>query len=211
MSTLLVALLGVMLLPLFLSSWRMSLFGLSCQGLLLGWIAVESHTEAPTAEGWLTLFDLVVVRGLVAPGLLFAVMRARDGDGRNDVIPPNLLSWTLVGTLVMAAFSFADNLVPEAGDAQQLVAVATAGVLLGLFVLSSQSGTFSQMIGALRFENAIALLELGARGHAQPLPVRAGLLVVFLVTVGFFRWYLELLGPSAAARAPDDTPEAPTL
>lgn len=215
MSTLLIALLGVMLLPLFLSSWRMSLFGLSCQGLLLGWIAIEGQAEPPSADGWLTLFDLVVVRGLLAPGLLFAVMRARGDRARHDVIPPNLLSWTLVGTLVMGAFTFAGRLVPDGGDAQRLVAVATSGLLLGFFVLASQSGPYSQMVGALRFENALALFELGAAEHGAPLLMRAGLLVVFLVTIGFFAWYLELLGPrpagDAAGEVPDDAPEEPTL
>lgn len=211
MSTLLVALLGVMLLPLFLGKWRMSLFGLACQGLVLGWLAVEGHAEPPGPEGWLTLVDLVVVRGLVAPGLLYAVMRARDGSSRHDVIPPNLLSWTLVGALVMAAFTFAEGLVPEAGDARLQVGVATAGLLLAFFVLSSQSSTFGQLVGALRFENAVALFELGAPGPEQPLLLRAGLLVVFLVTVGFFVRYLETLGPEAPPAPPPDAPEAPTL
>lgn len=214
MSTLLVALLGVMLLPLFVGNWRMSLFGLACQGLLLGWIAIEGRTEPPTADGWVTLFDLVVVRGLVAPGLLFAVLRTRDAEARHDVIPPNMLSWTLAGSLVMAAFAFADGLVPEEGDARLQLGVAASGLLLGFFVLASQSSTFSQMVGALRFENALALFELGAP-HEQPPLLHAGLLVVFLVTVGLFARYLELLGPGAVLAAPDDAPddapEAPTL
>jgi hydrogenase-4 membrane subunit HyfE len=217
MSTLLVALLGVMLLPLFLSSWRMSLFGLCCQGLLMGWFAVEGTTDAPTADGWLTLFDLVVVRGLVAPGLLYGALRTKEGTGRIDVIPPNLLSWTLVGVLVLVGFNFAALLVPEAGDARQVVAVSVAGLLLAFFVLSSQSGAFSQMVGVLRFENAIALFELGLPHHGNPLLIHAGQSVVFLVTVGFLRWYLEALDPapvpvpSVGQPAPDEPPEAQTL
>ncbi|MEW6434311.1 MAG: hypothetical protein AB1730_22660 [Myxococcota bacterium] len=211
MSTLLVALLGVMLLPLFLGKWRMSLFGLACQGLLLGWLAVEGHAEPPDAEGWLRLVDLVVVRGLLAPGLLYVVMRSRDSAARHDVIPPNLLSWTLAGALVLGAFTFAEGLVPEAGDARLQAGVATAGLLLAFFVLGSQSSTFGQMVGALRFENALALFELGAPEPEQPIWLRAGLLVVFLVTVGFLVHYLETLGPETPPTAPTDAPEGPTL
>ena len=72
---------------------------------------------------------------------------------------------------------------PVEGNEHSFVAVATAGLLLGLLVLSTQTGPFSQMIGALRIENAIAVFELGgAHDHhdiwhadrADPDPDRDG-------------------------------------
>lgn len=209
MSTLLMALLGAMLLPLFLSNWRMSLFGLSCQGLLMAWIAVESRPELSSPDDWLSLVDLVLVRGLLAPAFLYGVLRPREATARHDTIPPNLLSWTVAGGLVLVGFNFAAAMVPSAGDERQLVAVATSGLLLGFFVLSTQSAPFSQMVGALRFENAIALFELGGAPHHESILVHAGQLVVFVISVGLFRWYLETVGPPTAPTT--DVPEGPTL
>ncbi|MDP1824098.1 MAG: hypothetical protein Q8L48_12675 [Archangium sp.] len=214
MSTLLMALLVAMVLPLFLGNWRASLFGLCCQGLLMAWIVVEGRPELASPDDWLTLVDLVLVRGLLAPFFLYEVLSAREAGARNDVIPPNLLSWTFAGVLVLVAFNFASSMVPEAGDERQTVAVATAGLLLGFLVLSTQSGPFSQMVGALRFENALALFELGgASHHDESILVHAGQLVVFLLTIGLFRWYLETVGPSAPATvlSAGDLPEGPTL
>lgn len=201
MSPLLVALLGVLLIPLFVATWRASLFGLGIQGVLMALIA-HRLAPAPRAPGdWLTLFDLAFVRGIVAPVALFTVLRARRVPARNDVIPPNLLSWTLALVLVLVSFSFAEMLVPEAGEQRTLVAVASTGVLLGFLVLATQSGHFTQMIGALRIENAIALLELGGERHQAPLGPQLGLLLVFVATIGFFRWYLVHLGNGARAAA----------
>lgn len=213
MSTLLMALLLAMVLPLFLSTWRASLFGLCCQGLLMAWLVVSSRPTLSSPDDWLLMLDLVVVRGLLVPGLLYEVMSTRDTTARNDVIPPNLLSWTLAGGLVLVGFNFASALVPEGGDEQQVVAVATAGLLLGFLVLASQSGPFSQMVGALRFENALALFELGgASHHDESILVHAGQLVIFLLTIGLFRWYLETVGPAApVTAAADDVQEGPTL
>ena len=69
-------------------------------------------------------------------------------------------------------------------------------------------------MGALRFENALALFELGgASHHDESILVHAGQLVVFLLTIGLFRWYLETVGPSAPATvlSSGDIPEGPTL
>ena len=208
MSTLLMGLLLVMVLPLFLGNWRASLFGLSCQGLLMAWIAVEARPELASPDDWLTLIDLVVVRGLVAPLFLYEALSAREATARNDVIPPNLLSWTLAGALVLVGFDFAGRLVAEPGHERQVLAVATSGLLLAFLVLATQSAPFSQMVGALRFENALALFELGGTSnHHESILVHAGQLVVFLLTIGFFRWYLETVGTPVAA----DAPEGPTL
>ena len=48
MNALLVALLLVLLLPLFAASWRTSLLGLAGQGLLMAWIAIRLRPEHAT-------------------------------------------------------------------------------------------------------------------------------------------------------------------
>jgi hydrogenase-4 membrane subunit HyfE len=209
---LLVALLGVLLLPLFFATWRASLFGLACQGALIASI-VHGFDHAPTtATAWLALIDLVVVRGLAAPLALYTVLRAQRAAPRSDVTPPNLLTWTLALALVLISFTFSDFLVNEPGEQQTLVAVATAGVLLGFLVLAAQSGPFSQMVGVVRIENAIVLLERGVGSHEEPLGVQLGLAAVFIATVAFFRWYLSYLGRDNPTDDVDrSSSEAPTI
>ena len=192
MTTLLVVFLLVLLLPLFISTWRTSLMGLSTQGLLMGWMV---YRAAPTfsAEALTTLLDLVIVRGMVVPFLLYRVLRASNAPRRNDVIPPNMLSWSLVGILVALAFHFASRVIPTGGESQTHLAVAASGVLLGLFVLATQTGPFSQVVGALRIENAIALFELSQDRPLAPVPVQAGQLVVFVVTAWLYSFYIDRL------------------
>jgi len=191
MSPLVIAFVGILLVPLFVASWRLSLFGLAVQGLLMAWIGYQLDPALDTAAAWVRLFDLVAVRGLGAPIALYAVLRSQRVGARNDVIPPNLMSWTLAIALVLVAFRFADMLVPAEGNEQSLVAGATAGLLLGLLVLATQTGPFSQMVGVLRIENGIAFFELGAR-H-QPLAMALAETLILIATVLLFRWYLKTL------------------
>jgi len=204
MSPLLVCLLGALLIPLFVATWRASLFGLAFQGLIMAGIALPELTPSSSAQVWLTLFDLGVVRGLGVPLALYTVLRTTGAPARNDVIAPNLFSWTIALGMVLAAFNFSEALVSEPGEPQTLVAIAIAGVLLGFLVLASAAGPFSQMVGALRIENSIALLELSGEQRAS-LGLRLAMLGTFVATIAFFRWYLRWLESPAKEResAPD--------
>ena len=191
MSPLLVALLGVMVLPLFVATWRTSLLGLACQGLLMSLLASRLHSDTDAgAGGWLVQVDLAIIRGLLVPLSLYWLLSARKTPSRSDVIPPNLLSWTLALAIVLGSFSFSEVMVPAPGDQRTLVAVAAAGVLLGFLVLANQSGPFAQIVGALRIENGVALLELGEQRHLLPWGIKLALLLAFALTVLVFRNYL---------------------
>jgi len=191
MNPLLIAFVGVLLVPLFVASWRLSLFGLAGQSLLMAWISYQLDPGLDTVSAWVGMFDLVVVRGLGAPLVLYAVLRSQRATARHDAIPPNLMSWTLAIALVLVAFRFADMLVPLEGNEHSVVAGATAGLLLGLLVLATQTGPFSQMVGVLRIENGIALFELGG-GHHE-LAIQIAQTVILIATVLLFRWYLKSL------------------
>jgi hydrogenase-4 membrane subunit HyfE len=197
MSTPLVVFMMILLLPLFMASWRTSLFGIAGQGLLMGYLAYARAPEL-TAEAAATLVDLAVVRGLVVPIVLYRVLRTRGVPRRNDVIPPNLLSWTAVLVLLLLAFRFAAAM-PMAPTERPFVAVATAALVLGFFVLATQVGVFSQMIAAMRIANAIAMFELGMPGADGAWWIRGLEIAALLVTVALFRWYLLGLTPAAPA------------
>lgn len=195
MTYLLVALLAVLVAPLLTASWRLHLVGLGLQGLLMtALVARRGWTWSPSAA--VLLLDLLVLRTWFVPRHLIAIMRAatpRGGRVRADVIPANLLSWAMAGALVLTAFHAAPLLVPGGGPAAIHVAVAASGLLLALLVLGSQASTFAQVVGVLRLEYAVALLEL-AGDHAPDLPVQLGLSAALLLTALVLGAFLRRLG-----------------
>jgi hypothetical protein len=88
--------------------------------------------------------------------------------------------------------------------------VAAAAVLLAFLVLASQSTPFGQVVGALRLENGIALLELGGEHEHQSLVTQVGQLVIVVATIGLYVWLLR--GFSEGASAPVElAQDEPTL
>ena len=138
------------------------------------------------------MIELFVVRGIFVPVYLYRVLSALKTPRRSDVIPANLLFWTIVGVLVVISYRFGTNALPTE-EAQTHLGVATAALLLGLLVLASQTQPLSQLIGVLRIENAIALFELSA-GRAMPVRVQLGASAIFVITVLAFGWFLRRFG-----------------
>jgi hydrogenase-4 membrane subunit HyfE len=186
---LLVAFLVVLVGPLFIATWRTSLMGLALQGVLLTAIFLQRGWPV-TASGAVLLLDLLLLRSWFVPRYLHRILRRQSAPRRNDVIPANMLSWTLAGALVIGAFHFAGLVLPEGGVEATHLAAATAALLLGFLVLGTENTTFSQITGALRIENAIALFELGS-AHLLPLPVQLGVTFILILTVLVFGGFLR--------------------
>lgn len=175
----------VVLVPLFAARWRVSLLGLALQGVLLFQASMGDHDGGVV----LNAVDFLLIRGLVGPALLYTIQLSGGSPHRNDVIPANLFAWVLVVLLVTAAFRFAAVMDPLGGR----IAVASAALVLGLFVLASQSSVFSQIVGVLRIENAVALFEIALpRENADPV-VRIAQIAVTAGIVGLAAWYLRAL------------------
>jgi hydrogenase-4 membrane subunit HyfE len=209
-SPLLMGLLGVMLVPLFLAKWRSSLIGLSLQGFLIAWAAYRLDPNLRAIGTWLMLVDLVLVRGIGTPLLLYRILSSHKRSARNDIIAPNLLSWTIAFGLVLAAFNLSAALVPTDGDQRAIISVASAGVLLSLLVLASQSTTFGQIVGVLRLENGIALFELGGEHrHHEGLVIQLGQVAIVAGTIGLYVWLLK--GFSEGKSPPLPAHDEPTL
>lgn len=189
MTYLLVAFLIVVLGPLFIATWRTSVIGLGLQGLVLTAILAQRGWH-PSPSAAVLLLDLVVLRSWFLPRHLYGILSRQGRPRRNDVIPANMLSWTLAGGLVMVAFHFANLVVPGGGVESTHLAVATASLLLGLLVLGSENTTFSQITGAIRIENAIALLELSSE-HELSFPIQLGVTGILLATVLLFGRFLR--------------------
>jgi hydrogenase-4 component E len=201
---LLITLLVVMVLPLLTSSWRLSLVGLGLQGLLMTAMVAQRGWDF-SAPNLLLLLDLLVLRTWFVPRHLFAIMREQGGPERRDVIPANLLSWTMAGALVLVGFRFAALLHPAGGVMTTHVAVATSGLLLGLLVLATQASTFGQVLGVLRVEYAIALFELAA-GSEPGLPVQLGVTAVLFLSVLTLGGFLSKLGAAGPDRPAGERP-----
>jgi hydrogenase-4 membrane subunit HyfE len=197
---LLIAFVAVLLVPLFVASWRLSLAGLAAQAMLMTSISYQLDPRFDSATAWFELFDLLIVRGFAAPLALYTVLLSQRASPRNDVIPPNLMSWTLAIVFVIGGFRFADMLVPAEGAEHGFVAVASAALLLGLLVLATQTGPFSQMVGVLRIENAIALLELSGKRDDDNLAMTIAQTAILIGTIMLFRWYLRTLPRTSVAK-----------
>jgi hydrogenase-4 membrane subunit HyfE len=192
----------VVLAPLFVARWRVSLLGLAAQGVLL-WYASGGSTPTFDDAWAFDLVDFLVLRAGLAPGLLYLAFRRPDVPDRNDVIPANLLAWMVVVLLVLVSFRFAGTMAP-AGPESGRVAVAATSLVLGFFVLATQRNVFSQIIGALRIENAVALLEAHGEGAPVHPAARVAQLVVLAGAIGLYVWYLEALAARPAADHDDD-------
>jgi hydrogenase-4 component E len=205
MTYLLVAFLVVLVAPLLIATWRTSLVGLGLQGVLMTAMALE-RGWAPTAAGVALLADLLLLRGYVVPRYLYGIMVRQQTPRRTDVIPANLLSWTLAGVLVLISFRFAGAIEPAGGVATTHVAVACAALLLAFQILGTGDSLYGQVVGVLRLENAIALFEL-AGGHGFPLALQLGVTAILVITLLLFGRFLERLG---TRHRPSDRPEEST-
>jgi hydrogenase-4 component E len=207
MTPLLFVFLMVLIGPLLVASWRASLFGLALQGVLLAWISLSRPWNVSTA---IMFLDFALMRAVFAPWLLARVQWQTNAPRRNDVMPPNLFSWGIAGTLVLLAFRVAHTVVPgDLGTATRL-AVAFSGVLFGFLVLATRDSTFSQIVGILRIENAIALFELGPPEEG-PMVVQVALLGVFILTVLTLVFFLRQSATSQSEPDPDPLNEEPIL
>lgn len=211
MSPLMAALLAAFLIPLFIASWRISLLGLSCQGLLMAWMAFRKDPDPISINGFLTMADLALIRGISLPIALYSVLRSQSTPYRINVISANLLSWTLSLGIVLLAFNFSELLADGQGEARNVLAIVATGVMLGFQILATPSaGIFSQLIGVLYIENAIGFLEQGSVAGPEPIAVRLAQISVVAMTFLLYRWYLMTLQSDTLVEIPEAL-EGPTI
>lgn len=210
MSPLLALLLGAFILPLFISSWRVGLACLSAQGFLMTWMALRGSHQPESLETVFALVDYLAIRGIGLPWALYSVLRSRQVPGALDILPANLLAWSMSLGLVLLSFNFSALLMQTPDGPRHSVSIVVSGVLLGLFILATARTLFSQMLGAIYIENSISLFELTLTGHAGPWALRIGLISVSIVTFTLYRWFLANEDGMKAKPIPEAL-EGPTL
>jgi len=176
--------------PIFFASWRLMLASLGVQTLVLALVTLQHSHDLRHA---FAAFELGVVRGVFVPTYLAYVARSSRTASQLEVLPGNLLHWTLAFALVVGSATFAAEVsladVPRAFD----VAASASEVLIGLFILSTQRQPLGQAIGALSLENGVVFLETRGAHHLE-VPVQVGIAVMFLILVLQLGWFLRRLG-----------------
>lgn len=193
MIVLLIAILLVIVGPLFARTWRAMFRMLGLQGLLLAAIACQnlaSHIDDIAV--WVMLLDLALLRGLFVPIFLHRMVAGRTRSDELELIPSNLVFWGLALVITVTALWFGATIPPFATVPSLHLGVALTAVLLGLYVLALQTRPLGQVIAAITIENGVVLLELLLNHHVD-LIVELALVTVFLTSIIAFGLLLRRL------------------
>jgi hydrogenase-4 membrane subunit HyfE len=191
----LIAFLVAAIIPIFFGKIRAAPFWLSAQAAALAW-NVAQHGD-PSLHTFVALFEVLVVRALIAPRLLRRALGQRD-EPNLDLMPSNLFTWAIAITLVVLAFEFA---APAMSDRQALtLGVVGATVAVSLLLLSTNDSPPAQLVAVLFMENGLALFE-SLLPEPWPLPVHGALSAIYLLTVTVGAWLIAT--PDLRAHAAD--------
>jgi hydrogenase-4 membrane subunit HyfE len=180
--------LAAVVVPVFLGGTRSAAPWLAAQGLALGWFA-WTNQHGLSLDGLFEVAELVLLRAFVAPVLLARALGAAP-SGHDEMLPSNLLAWTLAGAMAILGFVFADR-VPGVAEVVPLGAAASA-ILLGFTLLATNAGIVAQVTALLVIENAISLIELEG-GAAWSVSIHVALVLVYLLTVVLGAWFVARL------------------
>ena len=179
----LVVFLVTAVIPVFFGKIRAAPVWLAAQAFALAWVGMAHHAEV-SPHALVALFEVVIVRGAIAPWLLRRAIRQRV-EPNLDLMPSNLFTWAIAIALIVLAFEFG---APAMSDRQALTLGAVgATVVVALLVLSTNNTPPAQLVAVLYMENALALFE-SLLPEPWPLPVHAALSAIYLLTVGVAGW-----------------------
>lgn len=199
----------LLLLSVFSPSWRLSLVALGLQAIGMGAYLVTSR-QGLGLHHTAVLFELFVVKGVVVPWFLVGRFKKCKVPRFLDLIPANLLYWTIAAFLVASAYLAAREL--AAGDYREimLVGASFSAVALGMLALSSQNDLPGQIISILTIENGVTLFALGAP-HETPPALELLLALDFVVLVVLAGNFLRHIGVTATGHQVLEAPPAPPL
>lgn len=191
----LIAFLVAAVIPIFFGRIRSAPFWLSAQAAALAWNVAQYGD--PSLHTHVALFEVLVVRALIAPRLLRGAIRLR-GEPNLDLMPSNLFTWAIAIALVVLAFEFA---APAMSDRQALtLGVVGATVAVSLLLLSTNDSPPAQLVAVLFMENGLALFE-SLLPEPWPLPVHGALSAIYLLTVSVGAWLIAKPDPGDARAA----------
>ncbi len=140
------------------------------------------------------MVELLVFKGVVIPWLLVHKFNRAGVPRFIDLIPANLLHWTLAIFFVAFAYMAAAELVPDGELDMMLVAAALSAVALGMLALSSQNNLPGQLISVLTIENGVSLFTIGGN-HETPWVLEIFVALDFLVLIVLASNFLRKIPP----------------
>lgn len=129
-----------------------------------------------------TIGELLLIKGIALPWLLVDRFNRAGVPRFIDLIPANLLHWTIAMFFVAFAYLAAAELVPNGDRDMMLVGAALSAVALGMLALSSQNELPGQLISVLTIENGVSLFTIGGN-HETPWVLEIFVALDFLILV----------------------------
>lgn len=204
MNYLIFAYLLALVLPLFMRSWHASVAGLCMQAVAMSamiWLNFQ-HFSMSALLGF---FDMALLRALLMPWLLTNSAQMREDPDTFDLIPANLLIWTVALILLVLGFWFSNSLAGDNTGVTLHVGVACCGILMALLILANQRSPLGQAFAMLTLQNAIVLFELRSRHHTLTI-IQIFLSASYLTSILVMNHLLRRMGASDEATThPADT------
>lgn len=179
------------LVPIYFGKTRTAPFWLSVQAIALAWNNLTHHGGEQTPHALSVLAEFVILRAVIAPLMLRRALR-HNARAEEPLIPSNLFTWGIGVTLTVLAFDFSGGAVANV----QALALGVVGstIAIALLILTTTQAPPAQLVAVLYIENAIAVFE-SLLPHGWPLPVHAGLSLVYIATVALACWLIAAIEP----------------
>lgn len=203
MNDLFLAFVAAFFVPLLFQSWRVAIWGLAIQGVLLSVIPAVHLQHEWSPQVVFECVTMFCLRGVLAPWYLSRRAAPELKVLQFSLIGKNLFQWASAAILLTIAFMLGGKLAPDDPVEAQQVGTAAGCILIGMLILSNQTNRLGQAIGLLTIESGMALVEL-LSPHAMPFPVSVGVNVVYvalLLTIGI---YLKHAPTTSSERPLDD-------
>jgi hydrogenase-4 component E len=153
------------------------------QSTVLALIAATIALASGELHMWLVVVLTVLVRAVIAPALLFGVLRrvALRRETR-PLLPTRLAAVGALGLIVLAFVAGGRLALLDGFPSRNALPVALALTLLGLLLMCTRRKAISQVIGLITIENGIFLAGLSAT-LGLPLFVEIGVFFDLLVAL----------------------------
>ncbi len=197
MTNLFIMYLAAVLVPAFFPSWRVAVFGLGVQGLMLSFVLVVGH-DIESPEVFVEFVCLLLIRAVFVPWYLFQKYDPKSIPRDFSLVGTTLWQRSLVISLTVAGFVM--GLAMGQGDTRETVQIGTAAssLLVGMLMVANQRQPAAQLVGLVTFEGGVTLVEL-LSPHAMPFPVLLGVTAIdvfFVLTLGqYLARFAEMAPP----------------
>jgi hydrogenase-4 component E len=178
---------GLALVCAFVVLWRRGLVAivraLTVQGAAIATVALLLGIHESDPEPVVVAVLVVVLKGLVLPGVLMRIVRA--GDERRETeplvnVPASLL--TGAGLTLLAYATTRDVVALDPSPQTAAIPIGFAIGLIGCFVMATRRKAVTQIVGFLLLDNGIALVALLATAGV-PLVVELGVALDVVLAV----------------------------